>query len=182
MIAPMRRELSGGLVLAVALAVAGCYPLIGRREPSWLSRGSGLVVEDGRRLFVGVGKVEGMRNQSLAALAAKERARGEMARLMAVFAAELSRRAAPLPEPSAGNPDHPPQAARDLTAAILRRARLVEHWEGRSMAGALSVLDLEEVKEEFRGPAAKSLKMTDILLEAAEPAFDAVAAGGQAEL
>jgi hypothetical protein len=169
------------LLAAAAALAAGCsskHRLV-PGAPEWVNRGGGAYRDAGERVFYGVGAVTGIASQPLAAQAAEQRARAEVARQLDTYVAELYR---DFQTSSAAGGQAPAEAQqvegtlKTVTQVSVRGARIVEHWREPQSGTvyALARLDLDGIKATLEQADRIDPQLRGYLYGNAEKAFDAL--------
>ena len=146
-------------------------------EPAWVTRGSGSVMEDGKRLFYGVGMVTGVGNRALARTTAENRARAEIGKVFKTYSASMMRDY--MASTAGGTMDasaeeqHIDQTIKTFSAVTLNGVVIVDHWVGDDgTVYALAQLDLSAFEGALDQMKELDAKTRDFIRANAEKAFD----------
>lgn len=165
-----------GMLLGACGGASDYYEETG--EPKWVVRGSGAFNEEGKRIFYGVGQVNGIANRALARTSAENRARAELARIFKVYVAALYKDY--MASTTGGDmtasaeEQHVEQAVKTFTDATLSGVMIVDHWIDPSDGThfALAKLDLEAFGNALDKVKELDAKTREFVRKNAARAFD----------
>ena len=130
-------------------------------QPAWVDRGSAAIKGDTGRTFYGVGAASGVKEPALLRSAADNRARAELAKVLATFTRALMQDHA-----GADGAQNVEQALKTVTAASLDGVEVVDRYVGADgTLYALAALDAERM-----GPAIAQAKMSGLVRSDVSPA------------
>lgn len=185
----MQKNLARLTSLALGLAILGAVGCGGRKSgpiaekaPDWVNKGNGAFKDGGQSVFYGVGIAQGIRNRSLSVVAADDRARGEIAKIMNSYVTVLTKDY--MASTTAGAMDksseeqHVSQTLKNFAKFTLHGAVIVDHWKDPSDGTMFSLckLDMNAVKKTLEDSKELDSKMRDYVRANAEKAFDELAA------
>lgn len=140
--------------------------------PEWVTKGSGAFGGD-KKAFFGVGSASGIRNQALAISTADNRGRNEIAKIMEVYSASLSKDY--MASTTAGDmtasseEQHVEVAIKTFCAQTLSGVVIVDHWfHPDGTVYSLAKLDLEGVVANIDKAKELSGKVRDYVRKNAE--------------
>jgi hypothetical protein len=178
-------------VLLLGVTLAGCAGTTGQAPeattgpPDWIVRGSGALVDGGKRAFHGVGSVAGVRTKALAETAAANRARAEVTRVFESYAAKLMHDY--VAAAGAGNAigtntamteqQYVDQSVRVVSAATLPGTMIVDRWidPHDGTVYALARLELDKFHQGLDKAKDLSAPAKAYAKQNADKAFDALA-------
>jgi hypothetical protein len=172
-----------GLLLAACSGDGEYYGESG--EPKWVVRGSGAFEEDGKKIFFGVGMVNGIGNKALARSTAENRARADLGKIFRTYSASLMRDY--MASTTAGDmtasaeEQHVDQAIKTFSKITLSGVMIVDHWQDPSdgTVYALARLDLAEFGGALEKMKELDAKTRDFVRANADKAFDRLSAEEQ---
>ena len=177
----MRAWLVTGLLALTAISTVRCtgadqaYNEDG--SPAWVTRGSGAVTEEGKRVFYGVGMVSGIYNKALARTTAENRARAELGKIFKTYSASLMRDY--MAATTAGTMEttseeqHIDQAIKTFSAVTLNGVMIVDHFvDSDGTNYALARLDLAEFSGALQQMKELDAQTRDFVRANAEKSFD----------
>jgi hypothetical protein len=128
-------------------------------KPGWIMRGNvAMTLEDGRRVFYGVGAASGIKNIALLRSTADNRGRNELAKVFEVFSASLMK---DYMRSSTGGGDEQvvENAVKTAVSASLKGTEVVDRYaEADGTLYALAALDLKVLKEVLAAEASGAVK------------------------
>ena len=118
-------------ILVIAAISSGGQAMAGGSSgmPPWVARGNVAVVDNGQRVFYGVGSGNSVKNPALLRTAADNRARNEIAKTFETFTASLMKDYS-----SSSGEQNVEQAVKTFTSMSLEGVEIVDHY-GRRAAG-----------------------------------------------
>ncbi|MBM4355489.1 MAG: hypothetical protein FJ109_17155 [Deltaproteobacteria bacterium] len=154
-------------------------------EPKWVVRGSGAFEEGGKKIFFGVGMVNGIGNKALARSTAENRARADLGKIFRTYSASLMRDY--MASTTAGDmtasaeEQHVDQAIKTFSKITLSGVMIVDHWQDPSdgTVYALARLDLAEFGGALEKMKELDAKTRDFVRANADKAFYRLAAEEQ---
>ena len=181
----------GRLVYLVVLAtwIAGCSgpaappprvaPTIPYDSgPKWVHKGSGAYEKGGKKLFFGVGVVQGIRNEGLARQACDNRARGEIAKIFDLYVAAMmkdyQRSTTAGDFKNSSEEQDVLSVQKTITEVNLRGVEIRDHWQN-PRSGALyglAVLDLDGVMNNINKANQLNSRVRDYVRNNARKAFN----------
>lgn len=117
-------------------------------KPGWIMRGNvQMTLEDGRKVFYGVGAASGIKNMSLLRSTADNRGRNELAKLFEVFSASLMKDY--MSSSTAGGEEQVVEnAIKTAVSSSLKGSEIVDRYaDGDGTLYALAALDLKVLKD-----------------------------------
>lgn len=178
----MRKLTVAFVALALALpACGGKNTLSGDSgAPDWVNQGSGAFSDAGKKVFYGVGVVQGVKNIAMAKTSAENRARAEISKQMETYSASLMKdyMAATSAGGQSSEEQHIEQAIKTVSATTLSGVMIVAYWVtgDRSTYYALAKLDLESFKNALGTANDLSEQARDAIRGRADKAFDSLGA------
>jgi hypothetical protein len=176
------------VTLSVLLAVfSGCSsvpsqvktnPAI-KGAPDWVNKGSNVLLTKDERLFHGVSSASQMGDMALQKATADDRARAEVARVLASFMDALAKdyMATAKPGDSGVNEEIVSRQIKNTTRANMAGARIIGSWRDpkSSTIWSSAVLDLKHVKSTITGVTDMNIDLKRYIETSADNIFDRVA-------
>lgn len=168
--------------------MAGCIsqaPQYGTMAaPAWVEKGNGAFNDGGQGIFYGVGITQGIRNRALAVVAADDRARAEIAKVMNSYIAVLTRdymaSTAAGGMGSSGEEQRVSQTLSNFAKLTLHGAVIVDHWRDSSDGTLFSLcrLDMDAVRRTLADAERLDLGLRDFVRDRGEASFNKMLPGG----
>ncbi len=152
----------------------------GPSRPAWTMKSSGAFKDAGEKVFYGVGRVTGIKNESLAFSTADNRARADIAKTIEVYSASLAKDYQA--STTAGDfkrtseEQFVEETTKTFTAVTLNGVVIVDHWvnEKDGTVYALARLDLEKFKDSVNSAKELNASVREWVKKNAEKAFDSL--------
>ncbi len=187
----MRGHSLGRLVCLVVLAavVAACGGPSGppprtapripyESGPKWVHKGSGAYNVGGRKVFYGVGIVQGIRNEGLARQTSDNRARAEIAKIFDLYVAAMmkdyQRSTTAGDFKNSSEEQDVLSVQKTITEVNLRGVEIRDHWQNPRSGAlyALAVLDLDGIMKNINQARQLNAKVRDYVRDNARKAFN----------
>lgn len=142
--------------------------------PKWVLKGSSAFGQEKERAFYGIGSAVGIKNTSLLRSTADNRARNEIAKVIEVYSASLSRDYAASTMGGDVNTtseeQHVEQAIKTVTTATLSGVEIIDHWQNPKTGELFSLakLDLEKVRDNIEKAKELNAKAKEYIKQNAE--------------
>ncbi|MHB2026726.1 MAG: hypothetical protein ACYCPQ_08850 [Elusimicrobiota bacterium] len=167
---------------------AGCHHYvespIAKNAPDWVNKGNGAFKDGGKSVFYGVGSVQGIRNVPLAQMAADDRGRAELAKIMNDYVAALTKDY--MASTTAGDMTKSSEeqmvssTMKNFAQFTLHGAVIVDRWVDRSVTPpvyySLCRLNMDAVQQSLDQSKNLDAKMRDYVKADAEKAFSDLSA------
>lgn len=184
----MKRLSHCALALAAAFAFAACAhnakpSPIANDAPEWVNKGTGAFKDTaGKPVFYGVGSIQGVRNIPLSRMAADDRGRADIAKIMNSYVTVLTKDY--MASTTAGDMKQSSeeqlvsQTMKNFAKFTLHGATPVDHWidKENGIVYALVKLDMAAIQQTLNDSKELDSKVRDYVKANAEKAFDELSA------
>ncbi|MDE2038547.1 MAG: hypothetical protein KGO96_03410 [Elusimicrobia bacterium] len=171
-----------GLLAAVGCGGRKVSGPVAAQAPDWVNKGNGAFKDGGQGVFYGVGIASGIRNRALSVVAADDRARGEIAKIMDSYVAILTKDY--MASTTAGDMSKSSeeqtvsQTLKSFAKFTLHGAVIIDHWKDPTDGTMFSLckLDMAAVQKTLDDSKELDAKMRDYVKADADKAFDELSA------
>ncbi|MBI2059140.1 MAG: LPP20 family lipoprotein [Nitrospirae bacterium] len=168
------------LLLMAVPACGGKNTLSGDSgAPAWVNKGSGAFKDAGKKVFYGVGVVQGIKNPGMQKSTAENRARAEISKQMETYSASLMKdyMAATSAAGKSSEEQHVEQAIKTVSATTLSGVMIVDYWrtgEDGDTLYALAKLDFESFQNALGNANELSAQAKEAIKANADKSFDSL--------
>lgn len=165
-------------ILSFLLLPACAGKKIRDSRPDWIQMGSGAMMDKDQKAFYGIGKTEGILNESLARTTADKMARAEITEIFTIYSAILIRGyivSIPKDDPDQERKKQGlEQSVKDLSVNPLTDITIVDRWADHSnqITFSLARLNLDRFKSNIQKSEDMETPIRDFIRDNAEKEFD----------
>ena len=148
------------------------------QAPAWVHKGSGAFTKDGKKVFYGVGVVQGIRNEGLARQTCDNRARVEIARIFDLYVAAMmkdyQRSTTAGDFKNSSEEQDVLSVSKTITEINMRGVQIIDHWQNPQSGAlyALAMLDLAGIMDSINTAKQLNARVRDYVRNNARKAFN----------